>query len=101
MAAAFSHGRPGVDEVPTRVPLRARVLVSTDSERADWEYLAKGGFLIVDDFHFENEWRVFEAAMRKVFRGRIERLAQTHPVFHSFFSIASRDVVTRRLGRTA
>lgn len=28
--------------------------------------LAKGGFLIVDDFHFEQEWRVFDAAMRKV-----------------------------------
>jgi hypothetical protein len=56
-------------------------------------YLAKGGFLIVDDFHFENEWAVFEAAMRKVVpEARIERLAVTHPVFHSFFSIASLDV---------
>ena len=24
-------------------------------------YLEKGGFLIVDDFHFENEWAVFES----------------------------------------
>ena len=39
----------------------------TDSEAAGLRtYLAKGGFLIVDDFHFENEWRVFEDAMRKV-----------------------------------
>ena len=56
-------------------------------------YLAKGGFLIVDDFHFQNEWDVFEAAMRKVLPGsRIERLAETHPVFNSFFSIASLEV---------
>jgi len=56
-------------------------------------YLAKGGFLIVDDFHYEREWRVFENALRKVLpNARIERLAQTHPVFHSFFSIASLDV---------
>jgi len=29
-------------------------------------YLQKGGLLIVVDFHFENEWRVFESAMRRV-----------------------------------
>jgi len=56
-------------------------------------YLAKGGFLIVDDFHFEEEWRVFEAAMRKVLPGsRIDRLPLSHPVFNTFFSIKSLDV---------
>ena len=56
-------------------------------------YLAKGGFLIVDDFHFEPEWRVFEAAMLKVLPGaRIERLTTAHPVFNSFFPIKSLDV---------
>jgi Domain of unknown function (DUF4159) len=56
-------------------------------------YLAKGGFLIVDDFHFENEWNVFEAAMRRVLPdARIDRLDATHPVFNSFFSIKSLDV---------
>ena len=56
-------------------------------------YIEKGGFLIVDDFHFENEWRVFEDAMRKVLpQGRIERLPLSHPVFNSFFSIKSLDV---------
>ena len=56
-------------------------------------YLAKGGFLIVDDFHFENEWNVFENAMRRVLPdGRIDRLDASHPVFNSFFSIKSLDV---------
>jgi hypothetical protein len=56
-------------------------------------YLAKGGFLIVDDFHFDNEWRVFEDAMRKVLPGgRIDRLDKAHPVFNSFFSIQSLEV---------
>jgi hypothetical protein len=66
----------------------------TDSEAEGLRtYLAKGGFLIVDDFHFEEEWRVFEAAMRKVLPGaRIERLTSAHPIFNSFFSIASLDV---------
>ncbi len=66
----------------------------TDSEANGLRtYLEKGGFLIVDDFHFQNEWDVFESAMRKVLPGsRIERLAATHPVFNSFFSIESLDV---------
>src|SRR5262245_27584966 len=66
----------------------------SDSEAAGLRtYLAKGGFLIVDDFHFDNEWSVFEAAMRKVLPGaRIDRLDKSSPVFNSFFSIASLDV---------
>ena len=65
-------------------------------------YLAKGGFLIVDDFHYENEWRVFEAAMRKVLPdARIERLTAAHPIFNSFFSIESLDLpYPGRLGQT-
>ncbi len=51
-------------------------------------YLEKGGFLIVDDFHYQNEWAVFERAMRRVLpTGKIERLDITHPVFNSFFEI--------------
>ena len=37
-------------------------------------YLQKGGFLIIDDFHYENEWAVFERAMKKVLpAARIDR----------------------------
>ncbi len=66
----------------------------TDSEAHGLgAYLAKGGFLIVDDFHFEDEWRVFEAAMRKVLPdARIDRLTVDHPIFNSFFSIESLEV---------
>jgi hypothetical protein len=56
-------------------------------------YLDKGGFLIVDDFHYANEWAVFEAAMRRVWpTANIERLDLSHPIFHAFFEIASLDV---------
>jgi hypothetical protein len=57
-------------------------------------YLRKGGFLIVDDFHFPNEWAVFEAAMRQVLPGaRIQRLDASHPIYaNSFFNIKSLDV---------
>lgn len=75
----------------------------TDSEaRGLRTYLAKGGFLIVDDFHFAEEWSVFEAAMHKVLPGsRIDRLDLSHPVFNAFFSIKSLDVpYPGRLGQS-
>jgi hypothetical protein len=54
------------------------------------DYLRKGGFLIVDDFHFPNEWNVFETAMRRVVPdARIERLELSHPIFDTFFRIDS------------
>lgn len=54
------------------------------------EYLQKGGFLIADDFHFEDEWAVFERAIHQVLpRARIERLDLSHPIFNTFFQIKS------------
>jgi len=55
-------------------------------------YLAKGGFLIVDDF-MRSEWRNFEEQIRRVLpSARIERLDVRHPVFDTFFRIASLDM---------
>lgn len=52
------------------------------------QYLARGAFLIVDDFHFADEWAVFEAAMKRVLPdARIDRLDVSHPIFDSFFHI--------------
>jgi hypothetical protein len=53
-------------------------------------YLQKGGFLIADDFHFPNEWAVFENAIRRVLpNARIDRLELSHPIFDTFFHIQS------------
>ena len=55
-------------------------------------WLAKGGFLIVDDFRL-NEWHNFEQQIRRVLPGaRIERLQVTHPIFRSFFELTSLDM---------
>jgi hypothetical protein len=55
-------------------------------------YLAKGGFLIVDDF-MRGEWHNFEEQILRVLPGaRIERLQVGHPVFDSFFRIESLDM---------
>lgn len=63
----------------------------TDSEVAGLRtFILKGGFLIVDDVHFDNEWVVFERAMRRVLPGaNIVSLDLAHPVFNAFFSIKS------------
>src|SRR5687767_1614031 len=54
------------------------------------DYLKKGGFLIVDDFHFENEWAVFDDAIHRVLPdARIMPLDITHQIFNSFFAIDS------------
>ena len=66
---------------------------SEEEARGLREYLEKGGFLIIDDFHYPNEWRVFETAMRRVLPdARIEPLTLAHPIFNCFFSIKSLQV---------
>lgn len=52
-------------------------------------YLAKGGFVIFDDFMLE-EWYNFETQIGRALPGaRIVRLDVSHPVFDSFFRIGS------------
>ena len=54
-------------------------------------WLKKGGFLIVDDFYF-NQWTNFERSMRMVLPdAKISTLDVTHPVFNSFFHISTLD----------
>ncbi|MCA0375489.1 MAG: DUF4159 domain-containing protein [Gemmatimonadetes bacterium] len=58
-------------------------------------WLQKGGFLIVDDFYFDQQWRVFEEGMRRVLpEGRIVPMDLSHPVFDTFFRIKSLDGMT-------
>jgi hypothetical protein len=53
-------------------------------------YLDKGGFLIVDDFHFANEWNTFYRAIKRVLPDAvIQDLDVKHPIFNSFFAITS------------
>ena len=55
-------------------------------------YLAKGGFLIVDDF-MRGEWYNFEQQIRRVLPdARIDRLELSHPVFDAFFRIKTLDM---------
>lgn len=64
--------------------------MSLDDEEAAQlrEYLMRGGFLVVDDFHGPYEWARFEHEIRKVFPDRpIQDLDLTDPVFHCFYDV--------------
>lgn len=67
--------------------------IPTEAEVAGLRrYLAKGGFLIVDDF-MRQEWGNFEAQILRVLPGaRIDALPLSHPVFDSFFRITTLDM---------
>jgi hypothetical protein len=52
------------------------------------EYLLRGGFLVVDDFHGEWEWMRFYSQIKRVFpEFEPEILPLSHPVFHCYFDI--------------
>jgi hypothetical protein len=52
------------------------------------EYLARGGFLMLDDFWGEREWsNVLEQLKRILPDGKVQDLPLTHPVFHCYFDI--------------
>jgi hypothetical protein len=52
------------------------------------EYLLRGGFLVVDDFHGSQEWANFEQEMKKVFPDRpIVDVPLSDPIFHCMFDI--------------
>ncbi len=55
------------------------------------EYLARGGFLMVDDFHGFRDWAVFEAAIRTVLPDReIVEIPLDDPLMHTFFDLDKR-----------
>ena len=50
------------------------------------EYLLRGGFMMVDDFHGTNEWQNWEEQIKKVFPDRqIEEVPIDNPVFHCYY----------------
>ncbi|HYM12679.1 MAG TPA: DUF4159 domain-containing protein, partial [Bryobacterales bacterium] len=55
------------------------------------EYLLRGGFLMVDDFHGTREWAVFIASMQRVFPDRpIVEIANEDPIFHTVYDLSDR-----------
>ena len=58
------------------------------------EYLLRGGFLMVDDFHGPYEWLQFEHVMSQVFPDReITDLGENAAPFHVFYDISNREQI--------
>ena len=55
------------------------------------DYLLRGGFLMVDDFHGTQEWDTFAESMKRVFPDRpIVEIANGDPIFHSIYDLDDR-----------
>lgn len=69
------------------------------------EFLLRGGFLMVDDFHGTREWEVFTDSMSRVFPDRpIVDIDNQDPIFHTVYDLDERSQVPGaqyfRSGRT-
>ena len=55
------------------------------------EYLLRGGFLMVDDFHGTYEWEVFNASMNRIFPDRpIVEIENKDAIFHVLYDLDDR-----------
>jgi hypothetical protein len=55
------------------------------------EYLLRGGFLMVDDFHANQEWAVFTASLARIFPDRDwVDISNDDPVFHTVYDLNDR-----------
>jgi hypothetical protein len=89
---------PELSKYPVAYIIEVSWWQMTDGEAAALRaYVQKGGFVIVDDFKALGDfgspgWDVFETNMKRVFpNGRFVDMPTSHPVFHSFFEIATLD----------
>jgi hypothetical protein len=56
---------------------------SEDQARRMRDFFAKGGFLMVDDFHGTYEWQAFMGGLRKIFpESAVEDIPDADPIFH-------------------
>jgi len=55
------------------------------------EYLLRGGFLMVDDFHANQEWAIFIESLRRIFPDRDwVDISNDDPVFHTIYDLEDR-----------
>lgn len=85
----ISVGSPELFDYPFAYILEVGSLNLSSAEAANLrEYLLRGGFIMVDDFHGGQEWHHFYRQLKKIFPEREpEDIPITHPLFHCFFDI--------------
>ena len=58
------------------------------------DFINRGGFLMVDDFHGTYEWQIFETGLRKAFpESEIIDLPNDHPIFHTVYDLDKRQQI--------
>ena len=82
-------GAPELFEYPFAYILEVGSLRLSMSEAENLrEYLLRGGFIFIDDFHGEREWRWFYTEFKKIFPDREPvDIPISHPIFRCFFKI--------------
>jgi hypothetical protein len=61
------------------------------------DYLDRGGFLMVDDFHGTREWSIFEDGLRRIFPDRpVLDIEDTDAIFHVLYDLDKRVQVPGR-----
>lgn len=80
---------PEIFEYPFIYAVEVGYMHLSDEEAARLrEYLLRGGFLVVDDFHGQYEWQNFYQQIKKVLpEYEPANLPISHPIFHCYFDI--------------
>ena len=91
-ANASTFPGKSIDNYPWVYAVQVANWTFTDAEAKRLrDYLLKGGFLMVDDFHGTADWDRFMAGMRMVFPDRpIEDLNDNDELFHVLYDIGHR-----------
>ena len=76
-------------DYPFAYMLEVGSLRLSQSEAANLrEYLLRGGFIFIDDFHGQREWQRFYTEFKKIFPKREPvDIPISHPIFRCFFKI--------------
>ena len=74
---------------PFAYMLEVSRLILTEAEAKNLrEYLLRGGFILVDDFHGGRQWKQFHKQFKKIFPKREPvDIPISHPLFHCFYDI--------------
>ena len=87
-----SEGPQAIENVPWVYAVQVQTWTFTEPEAKRLrEYLLKGGFLMVDDFHGATDWEHFMEGMLMVFPDRhIEDLTDKDEIFHVLYDLGDR-----------
>ncbi len=87
-----SDGPEAIENFPWVYAVQVQTWTFTDAEAKRLrEYLLKGGFLMVDDFHGATDWEHFMNGMLMVFPDRpIEDLTDKDEIFHVLYDLTDR-----------